>query len=126
MERLEQEGRYLYLVGYTIDEFQPHPYLPPINKEASDKARALLLKNLDAEQKATFLDKNEFSVRAKDGNVYRITKKLSFNVHGPDGRKYCGQLVNTPVEDQMLAQKVLLENDPQKFFDNANISGGLL
>lgn len=30
--------------------------------------------------------------------------------------------LDTPVEDQMLAQKLLLEHEPDKFFKNANVS----
>lgn len=95
------------------------------NPKAKKKARELLLKNLDATQTASFKKSGDFKVTGKDGNAYTINDARSFNVVGPDGVKYCGQLVNTPIEDQMLAQKLLLEHDPDKFFKNANKSGGI-
>ena len=87
---------------------------------AQKKARALLISKLDDSQQKSFLDKGEFSVTAKDGNIYTIKTARSFNVIGSDGTKYCGQLNNIPIEDQMLAQKLLLEHEPEKFFKNAN------
>lgn len=90
--------------------------------KAKQKARELLLKNLDAGQEKSFKKDGEFRVTAKDGKAYTIKTARSFNVVGPDGAKYCGQLRDTPIEDQMLAQKLLLEHDPEKFFKNANIS----
>lgn len=90
--------------------------------KAKEKARQLLLRNLDAGQEKSFKKDGEFRVTAKDGKVYTIKTARSFNVVGPDGAKYCGQLKDTPVEDQMLAQKLLLEHEPDKFFKNANVS----
>lgn len=90
--------------------------------KAKQKARELLIRNLDAAQEKSFKKDGEFRVTAKDGKAYTIKTASSFNVVGPDGAKYCGQLKDTPVEDQMLAQKLLLEHEPEKFFKNANVS----
>ena len=131
MEEMERYGRASRMRDITIN--MPPIYmgmdfgLAPESKKsvtAQKKARALLLKNLDATQAKSFNDKGEFEVKSANGFVYRITTARSFNVLAPDGRKYCGQLADTPVEDQMLAQKLLLEHDPEKFFKNANVSGG--
>ncbi len=80
--------------------------------------------NLDETQAAQFKKDGSFGMVGKDGKAYTISTARSFNVKGPDGTKYCGQLVDTPIEDQMLAQKLLLEHEPEKFFKNANKSGG--
>lgn len=100
------------------------PWFPPEDPAATKKATALLISNLDAGQRKSFAEKKLFVVVAKDQKAYTIKHARSFNVIGPDGTKYCGQLADTPIEDQMLAQKILLENDPEKFFKNANSSPG--
>lgn len=95
---------------------------PAEDPKAKQKARELLIRNLDAGQEKSFKKDGEFRVTAKDGKAYTIKTARSFNVVGPDGTKYCGQLRDTPIEDQMLAQKLLLEHEPEKFFKNANVS----
>lgn len=131
MERMEYEDRHhrhrndmmdamLYGTAprYIYGDFAP----PPEDPKAKQKARELLIRNLDAGQEKSFKKDGEFRVTAKDGKAYTIKTARSFNVVGPDGAKYCGQLRDTPVEDQMLAQKLLLEHEPEKFFKNANVS----
>lgn len=127
MERMEYEDRHRGYRGLRhdamyFDEFGPAPWGKPEDPKAKQKARELLLRNLDDGQAKSFKKDGEFRVTAKDGKTYTIKTARSFNVFGPDGAKYCGQLVDTPIEDQMLAQKLLLEHDPDKFFKNANVS----
>lgn len=95
---------------------------PKEDPKAKQKARELLIRNLDAGQEKSFKKDGTFRVTAKGGKVYTISTARSFNVKAEDGTKYCGQTVDTPIEDQMLAQKLLLEHDPDKFFKNANVS----
>lgn len=123
MELLEYEDRhprYFYQDHFGIWEGTPE------DPKAKQKARKLLIRNLDAGQEKSFKKDGEFRVTAKDGKVYTIKTARSFNVVGPDGTKYCGQLRDTPVEDQMLAQKLLLEHEPEKFFKNANVSPAMV
>lgn len=131
MEHLERRGRaYDEMRHYRsrhidtmwIDDSQW--FTAPIEDDpkAKGKARQLLLRNLDAGQEKSFKKDGSFRVTAKDGKVYTIKTARSFNVVAEDGTKYCGQTVDTPVEDQMLAQKLLLEHEPEKFFKNANVS----
>lgn len=128
MERAEYESRHRRTFNYAADVRFPEMWLddwaavPREDPEAKKKARALLVRNLDKEQAASFEKKGEFEVKAKDDKTYTIKTARSFNVVGPDGTKYCGQLQDAPVEDQMLAQKLLLEHEPDKFFKNANVS----
>ena len=138
MERMEREsmGRRYAGVDYGIgpdativssyrdgSRFFFDPFgAPPENPKAKQKARELLLRNLDAVQEKSFKKDGTFRVTGKDSLVYTIKTARSFNVIGPDGTKYCGQLTNAPIEDQMLAQKLLLEHEPDKFFKNANVS----
>lgn len=120
MERLEEQARYADHITYG--GVPPWMYATPADPAAAKKARETLLRHLNDEQKASFEKDKKFTVRGQDGKDYTITHARSFNVVGPDGEKYCGQLADCPVEDQMLAQKLLLENEPKKFFDNANVS----
>lgn len=132
MERMEREAEYRRPQRYGRDDFYMDPrqmyygwdmaYDRPEDPKAKQKARELLIRNLDAGQEKSFKKDGEFRVTAKDGKAYTIKTARSFNVVGPDGTKYCGQLKDTPVEDQMLAQKLLLEHEPEKFFKNANVS----
>jgi len=92
-------------------------------KAAKVKARTLLLDQLDETQRASFEKSESFDCIGKDGKAYKIEKRRSFNVTGPDGAKYCGQTPDAPLEDQMLAQKLLLEHCPDKFFKSSNKLG---
>jgi hypothetical protein len=128
MERMENEGRYrdhmtdALMYGMGPRFIYADWAAPKEDPKAKQKARELLIRNLDAGQEKSFKKDGEFRVTAKDGKAYTIKTARSFNVIGPDGAKYCGQLRDTPIEDQMLAQKLLLEHEPEKFFKNANVS----
>lgn len=128
MEELERHYRNYergprdYIMG---DEFRfRYTGEPETTVRPSTKARELLLSQLNEEQKQDYVTNQRFSVKAKDGQVYVISRAQSFNVRGPDGTRYCGQLEDVPLEDQMLAQKLLLEHNPDKFFKNANRADG--
>lgn len=139
MERMEYESRYrdqyanALTYGQSIhrDQLDALRYGiglwegPKEDPKAKQKARDLLIRNLDAGQEKSFKKDGTFRVTAKDGKVYTISTARSFNVAAEDGTKYCGQLADAPIEDQMLAQKLLLEHDPKKFFKNANVSGAV-
>jgi hypothetical protein len=137
MERLEYEGRrrreppryYDEMARIRPDQWDALRYGifddwrgPKEDPKAKEKARQLLMRNLDDGQLKSFKKDGSFRVTAKDGKVYTVKTARSFNVEGPDGARYCGQLADTPVEDQMLAQKLLLQSDPEAFFKNANVS----
>ena len=125
MERLERQGRD-YLASHDFNREYLADFAPFVttreDPEAAKKARATLLRQLDKEQKASFEKDKKFVVTGKDGKAYTITHARSFNVIAPDGTKYCGQLQDCPIEDQMLAQKLLLQTDPEKFFKSSNVS----
>lgn len=136
MERMEYEDRHRdrYLRPDQFIEYTPRhrdPYLygwdmawePREDPKAKEKARQLLMRNLDDGQLKSFKKDGTFRVTAKDGKTYTISTARSFNVKAEDGTRYCGQLADTPIEDQMLAQKLLLQSEPEKFFKNANVSG---
>lgn len=92
--------------------------------KAEKKAFNLLLSHLDPRQKRQMNTGTSFTVVAGNGRTYRISAHRSFNVEDMrTGVRYCGQIQDCPVYDQMLVQKLTLENDPDAFFNEANVMG---
>lgn len=99
---------------------------------AEERARDTLRLCLTNKQRRQF-DKNEwFTVecdhesRKYPKGTFKITKGSAFNImHVETQERFCVVAKDpVPVYDQMLTQKLLLENDPMKFFKTANRSGG--
>jgi len=97
---------------------------------ANERARRILMSMLNDEQRRDLAANNNFqlTVHSRDGSikVYRIDYGYQGNVKllGPDGdvdRSYCIHADRRlPYEDQMLAQKLLLENNEEEFLRIAN------
>lgn len=94
---------------------------------ARARAEELLLDNLTDEQQADYQETQSFRVISADGErVYRVKRGWSGNVEliRPDGRvaaRYCIHPREwVPEQDNMLAQKLLLETDEQAFLRIAN------
>lgn len=91
---------------------------------AHKQARSLLASCLTNQQRAEFEDHEYFDViGGASGRTYRIHSCRTANVHALDRhgrplRAYCAVLRRgVPVEDQMLAQKLLLETDERRFLE---------
>ena len=90
------------------------------------KARKLLLEHLRPEQAASFEKDEHFEVLAMSGRRYRI--KLGWGGNSEelnDVRKVVNRFCIHPREqvphhDNMLAQKLLIEHDEERFLDIAN------
>lgn len=101
-------------------------------RQSEKKAKDLLLMCLTPEQQAEFAKHHRFTIHVEHElkgfpkGEFRIAKGSAFNVtHVKSKEQFC--LVareRVPVYDQMLTQKLLLENDPARFFKTANRSGG--
>jgi hypothetical protein len=99
---------------------------------AKVRARNLLMQMLNADQKKELEEKNHFhlTVHSRDGSmkVYRIEYGYAGNVKllGNDGqpvKRYCIHAdYRLPYEDQMLAQKMLLEANEPEFLRIANMT----
>lgn len=91
-----------------------------------ERARQLLLSCLSPYERYEFEVFGEFHVLGKDGFHYVIEERFGHNVFRvEDGErtwKYCLVYENwsIPRYDLMLGQKLLLENDPDTFFETAN------
>lgn len=99
---------------------------------AKSRARRLLFSMLNPQQQKQLDEKNYFdlTVYSQDGKsrVYRIEHGYAGNVKllGADGqpvKRYCIHADSRlPYEDQMLAQKLLLESNEQDFLKIANMT----
>lgn len=90
------------------------------------KARKLLMVCLTPYQRYEFLEYGEFHVAGLDGFTYVIREQFGHNVFRiEDGDQtwiYCLVTADwgVPKFDLMLAQKLLLEREPEAFFEKAN------
>jgi hypothetical protein len=96
---------------------------------AGARACHLLREHLNEEQREQFERAGSFVVVAQSGRRYRIRSANTSNVRDEtDGASYCVQFrsdpqcLRIPLEDLMLAQKLLLECDEPQFLRIANKS----
>lgn len=89
------------------------------------KAKELLLSCLTKQQKKQYEKHNWFIVRGSEtGLVYRINRKSQINVDLMDGDVVVKRLCTVPdeyvpIEDHLLAQKLMLETDEMDFLSRA-------
>jgi hypothetical protein len=113
-----------YITEQTARAFGVDPELvtpDPNKKEADERAKQLLLDHLSEEQKKTFEKDGWFEcVGNKTKKVYRIHNYR--NINTLQGKtKYClVQKSTVPLPDQLLTEKMLIENDEDKFLKVAN------
>jgi hypothetical protein len=92
-------------------------------KAAEDRAGELLCSCLTQRQRRAY---KHFTVQARDGTRFRLAHGWSGNVQELDRRgrpvaRYCiHPRESVPVPDNLLAQKLLLETDPDTFRKVAN------
>jgi hypothetical protein len=98
-------------------------------KRARKRARKLLWANLAPDQRRELRRKGRFHVTGSKGNVYRIASSVPFNVRLAGEAKrsrifFCleAEDPDLPMEDIMLAQKLLLETDEGEFLRLANMA----
>jgi hypothetical protein len=99
-----------------------------ISDEAKDKAEQLLLSYLDEDQLKLYKNNNFFVVYGSEtGTPYRINKATQINVDvlnenlDKTGERLCAiPDENVPVCDHMLSQKLMIENNENKFLDVAH------
>lgn len=86
------------------------------------RARRLLTRLLSARQLHELDRHGCFTVRVPERGTFCILPRSTFNViHLQTGNLYCCTTeAFVPLSDLMLAQKLLLENDPDRFFAAAN------
>jgi hypothetical protein len=87
------------------------------------RARRLLLRCLSAEQLRELERHGCFTVQVAGRGRFVILPRSTFNViHLETGALWCCTTAAfVPPSDQMLVQKLLLENDPDRFFAVGNV-----
>ena len=85
---------------------------------AEVRARQLLLRCLTSEQREDFERQGCFTVQVPGWGRFRVLPRTMFNVQDTEsGIFYCAAPEGLlPLSDQLLAQKLVLENDPERFF----------
>lgn len=95
------------------------------NRAAADtRAKGLLLRHLTRKQRTQLLLLRRFDVTSQSGRSYCISAKDTFNVVS-DGQRFCVQFddrrrAHMSIYDQLLMQKLVLENDEPLFIAYAN------
>jgi hypothetical protein len=106
-----------------VDEVErPGLVLLAARTAAELRARQLLRRMLNPAQRQTFELYGYFAVHVARRGTFWILPSPFFNVlHAETGNCYCAvPKPPVPLSDLMLAQKLLLENDPGSFFAVAN------
>ncbi len=99
-----------------------------LRKAAEQRAKKLLLQNLNLEQKLAYNREKKFQVKAPSGKLYEIRHGWAGNVDelNPQGKpinRFCiHPRMQVPIPDSLLAQKLLLETDEEQFRKTANIT----
>lgn len=90
--------------------------MPRITAEI--RARRLLIRLLSPAQREDFELYGGFTVRVSGRGNFLVSARPMFNVTDIETRTcYCAAPEGSlPMSDQMLAQKLVLENDPERFF----------
>ncbi len=85
---------------------------------AEIRARQLLIRVLSPSQREEFGRHGYFTVQVPGWGTFRVLPRTTFNVVDTQtGICYCAvPEISVPLLDLMLAQKLILENDPERFF----------
>jgi hypothetical protein len=112
---------------WFMDPFPPSG-LSPEDASAEARARALLLRLLAPAQREEFQRRDSFTVQVPGRGRFAILPRRSLNVLDLEsGECYCCvTATDVPLSDLMLAQKLLLEHDPEQFFATANCPSDFL
>ena len=96
----------------------PHLLKLTPRTHADLRASRLLLRVLTPEQRKQLVRRGYFTVQVRGRGILRIMPNTTFNVvDTKTGARYCaGPEGVVPLADWMLAQKLVLENDPERFF----------
>lgn len=92
---------------------------------AHARARALLHRHLTREQRFELKRTRGFRMKDRAGRLYHVTEGTSTNIYiEHEGTKYALCVIPTeklPLPDVLLAQKIMLETDPEAFIRLARV-----
>jgi len=97
-----------------------------LHTRAYSRARALLHRHLTREQRIELRGTRGFHMKDRDGRTYHLTEGSCTNVYiEHEGTEYSLCVVpkeyGLPIPDIMLAQKIMLETDPEAFLRLAHV-----
>lgn len=127
----EIEHRYnnrIFVEENYYGTWQHGPESPPVRlRQVNEKAEALLLSCLNKKQRKQYKESMCFVVVGEaTGTMYRINdyKQINIDILDKNGKKTGKRLCAVPnefipIEDQMLAQKLMLETDEMEFLSIA-------
>lgn len=105
----------IFLDSSGIGDCEPAPVIR-ISNEAQERALNLLLENLNAEQREEYLEYKLFRVVGNRGGMYTIKRERQVNIINGAGDRLCAvSKESVPLEDMLLAQKLLIETDEDEF-----------
>lgn len=97
-----------------------------LSRDAQERANDLLMRHMTPEQQKSWLAFQAFVVVSQSGKSYRVKAMYSHNIWPLDSPyTYCLVLQgyrSMPLADHVLMQKLLLENDEDRFFKIAQRS----
>jgi hypothetical protein len=89
-------------------------------RQTRQRAEALLLAWLSPDQRAQYRSRGRFEVTTAAGHRYRVCPRGVVRLD-PRGWAYCIEATSpVPVADELLAFKLLLETDEQRFLATAH------
>lgn len=122
-QSLQQFNTQIRDFSFTLTNFNwtwPDTY----SEKPRKRAKRLLYSCLTNYQKRTYRQNKWFHVTSNKGRKYRISHGDTMNItlieKGKPTKKYCIHPRNVPVEDTMLAQKLLIETNEDQFLKVAN------
>lgn len=115
--RFLQRGSFDAAYAAIVESKRIRDALRELTKEATARAKELLLENLTDSQRDEYLAHRHFFVVSQDGGQYRIENSSIFRVDGGiDMESYCiHPEIAVPTPDNMLVAKLLLECDFDRF-----------
>ena len=128
LNEIRQLGNSARIRNLRQDYFNRHPQECPFKtlEKGERRAAKLLKSNLSRFQRNELKHLREFHVVSKDGKKFRLEYASHANVvlekDGLDVARYCLICYEIPVSDLLLAQKLLLETNPERFYNSANVT----
>lgn len=91
---------------------------------AQEKAKQLLIENLNNSQRLQYTKFGYFYVTGQSGKRYQITKGKNINIYVLENKRIVTRLcahprIDCPIEDTMLIQKIMLESNEKHFLSIA-------
>jgi hypothetical protein len=118
----ESRASYAMIVNRLRASYDSHWRGDVAQEQAAERARGLLLRLLSPKQRASFEATHAFAATGqKTGHVYSIREERQINITcTTTGDRWCYVCPDVPICDQLVAQKLLIEGDEERFLSVAS------